>query len=94
MLSTEAAVSSIPAADSSETEAISDIDIFILEIMYELNGNGGSHDNGASKNWRTTLYSLNLNATSLTLIPKVCYSKASGEGIELTTMKPITIYLY
>ncbi|TWI60041.1 hypothetical protein IQ10_00465 [Halalkalibacter nanhaiisediminis] len=38
-------------------------------------------------------YSLNPNATSLTLTPQVNYSKSSGELFEMKNMKPIIINL-
>jgi hypothetical protein len=65
-----------------------------LGNVYKSNGNGGvSHDNGASNEMQTTIYSLNPDATSLTLTPEVYYSKGSGEVLEVKSMEPITINL-
>ncbi|MBT2756761.1 DUF4179 domain-containing protein [Mesobacillus foraminis] len=65
-----------------------------LGNVYQLNGNGGiSKDNGASNQWRTTIYSLNPDASSITLTPEAYYSKGSGEVLEVKKMKPITIDL-
>lgn len=65
-----------------------------LGNIYEINGNGGvSQNKGAKNQWRATIYSLDPNATSLTLLPAVYYSKGSGVGLGPTNMKPIIIDL-
>jgi len=65
-----------------------------LGNVYELNGNGGvSHNEGASNEWRTTIYSIDPNATSLTFTPQIYYSKGSGELVKVKDMKPVTIQL-
>jgi hypothetical protein len=65
-----------------------------LGNVYKTNGNGGvSRENGASNEMRATIYSLNPDATSLTLTPEVYYSKGSGEVLEVKEMEPITILL-
>lgn len=65
-----------------------------LGNVYKTNGNGGvSNDNGVSNEMSATIYSLNPDATSLTLTPEVYYSKGSGEVLEVKKMEPITILL-
>jgi Domain of unknown function (DUF4179)/Family of unknown function (DUF5643) len=65
-----------------------------LGNVYKLNGNGGiSHNEGASNEWGTTIYSIDPNATSLTFTPQIYYSKGSGELVETEYMKPVTIQL-
>lgn len=65
-----------------------------LGNVYQLNGNGGvSHNEGASNEWRTTIYSIDPKATSLTFIPKIYYSKGSGELVNVKIMKPVTIQI-
>lgn len=65
-----------------------------LGNVYELNGNGGvSHNDGATNEWRTTIYSIDPNATSLTFTPRIYYSKGSGKGMVEEKMRPVTIQL-
>ncbi|KAA0543375.1 DUF4179 domain-containing protein [Bacillus sp. BGMRC 2118] len=61
---------------------------------YNVHGNGGtSQGNGALHELRSTIYSLNPDAKTLTLTPQVHYSKGSGEVLETKVLKPITIQL-
>ncbi len=65
-----------------------------LGNTYEIDSNGGaSMENGASNKRKVTIYSLNPNATSLTLTPKVYFSKGSGKLGETRQISPITIDL-
>jgi hypothetical protein len=59
---------------------------------YKVQGNGGvSHDNGISFDWKTSIYSLDPLAETLTLVPKIYYSKGSGEQLIEKDMDPVTI---
>lgn len=65
-----------------------------LGNVYEMEGNGGvSYDDGTMGESRATIYSLDPNATSLTFTPQVYYSKGSGEALEKTKLKAMTIDL-
>ncbi|WP_366163644.1 DUF4179 domain-containing protein [Bacillus infantis] len=59
---------------------------------YKIQGNGGvSHDNGVSFDWKTTIYSLDAKAETLTFVPKISYSKGSGKQLMEKEMDSVTI---
>ncbi|MGM9967787.1 DUF4179 domain-containing protein [uncultured Rummeliibacillus sp.] len=65
-----------------------------LGNTYEIDSNGGvSMENGTSNKRKVTIYSLNPNAKSLILTPKVYFSKGSGKLGETKQISPVTIDL-
>lgn len=65
-----------------------------LGNTYEIDHNGGvSQEEGTSNKRKITIYSLNPNASSLTITPQVNYSKGSSKLPETTKFTPITIDL-
>lgn len=65
-----------------------------LGNTYKIDSNGGiSKENGTSNKRKITIYSLNPNATSLTLTPQVYFSKGSGKLAKTKQIRPITIDL-
>lgn len=65
-----------------------------LGNVYEVNGNGGiSYDNGTFNKSKATIYSVDEQASSLTITPEIYYSKGSGEELEIVPMSTITIDL-
>lgn len=65
-----------------------------LGNVYEVSGNGSiSYDNGTMTESRTTIYSLNKEATSLTITPVIYYSKGAEGLHKETPMRPVTIEL-
>ncbi|WP_010096544.1 DUF4179 domain-containing protein [Ornithinibacillus scapharcae] len=86
--------------DQSILQAWKFVSVEMMEVkdnlgnVYEVDGNGGiSYDDGAMSESRATIYSLDPNATSLTLTPQVYYSKESGGALEIVKMAPMTIHL-
>lgn len=65
-----------------------------LGNVYELNGNGSiNYEDGTFNQSKTTIYSLDEQATSLTVTPEIYYSKGSGEMLEIKKMSPLVIEL-
>lgn len=65
-----------------------------LGNVYEVSGNGSiSYDEGTSNESQTTIYSLNKEATSLTITPIIYYSKGAEDLHKETSMSPVTIEL-
>lgn len=65
-----------------------------LGTVYEVNGNGGvSYDNGTINESKATIYSIDEQASSLTITPEIYYSKGFGQGLETVPMSTITIDL-